>query len=176
MSEELTYPVARRIYVTKDMAQQLADYKFARRINSEVEAIRELLAIGLETARQRKAQGALALIEQAMQLLSAAKGTIEAPEPPDLAALAYKLIKSQLPMMRPPVVPEQAAELRAKPVSPRVVPPGPSADSERLKQLLALEPFLDMFQFDAGEIDIPADVMKAALQRHIDEAKARLAS
>lgn len=230
MNKEWTYPVAKRVYVTEAMARQLADYRFSRRIDSEVEAMRELLAIGLETALERKEQEPATMIEHAIRILNDAKEAVEdskrsaraaaddstsairktakdlaalegslpgktglvAPRKgaikddlaqeqagPDIASLAYKMIESQLPMTRSQVVPEPAETIRAKAFAPTPVPleAGASADAyyrERIKNLRALEPYIGGLQFNAGEIEIPDDVMKAALQRHIDEANERL--
>ena len=48
MARESTYPVRKLIYLTDDMAAQVAEYRFAMRLQSENEAIRRLIQAGLD--------------------------------------------------------------------------------------------------------------------------------
>jgi len=47
MAKEQKYPARKLAYFTNEMAQQIDDYRYANRIPSENEAIRQLIHIGL---------------------------------------------------------------------------------------------------------------------------------
>lgn len=51
---EVLYPVKKLIQLTEEQVAAIADYRFAKRVPSESEAIRQLIALGLEAARQRQ--------------------------------------------------------------------------------------------------------------------------
>lgn len=44
------YPVKKLVNLTEEQAQQIADFRFKQRLASENEAIRQLIALGLEAA------------------------------------------------------------------------------------------------------------------------------
>jgi hypothetical protein len=56
MGTELSnnYPVQKRVNMTEELAERVADYRFNNRIRSENEAIRQLLELGLEAAANRE--------------------------------------------------------------------------------------------------------------------------
>lgn len=47
---EQVYPVKKLVPLTREMAEQIRDYRFAERIESENEAIRRLIEAGLSAA------------------------------------------------------------------------------------------------------------------------------
>jgi hypothetical protein len=49
-NSEIIFPVKKVIGLTSEMAERIRDYRFAHRIVSENEAIRQLIATGLNTA------------------------------------------------------------------------------------------------------------------------------
>jgi hypothetical protein len=52
------YPVQKLIYLTDEQFAQVKDFKFSQRLDSDNEAIRRLIALGLEAARQRQKETA----------------------------------------------------------------------------------------------------------------------
>jgi len=48
---EILYPVKKLIQLTEEQAAAIADYRYAQRIPSESEAIRQLIALGLSASR-----------------------------------------------------------------------------------------------------------------------------
>ena len=46
------YPVKKLIALTEEQAEQISDYRFDARIQSESEAMRKLIEIGLETVKK----------------------------------------------------------------------------------------------------------------------------
>lgn len=48
MAKEPLYPVKKLVYLTDVQAKQIADFRFAHRLQSENEAIRQLVEIALE--------------------------------------------------------------------------------------------------------------------------------
>lgn len=57
MPRKPAYPVKKLLGLTEEMAEQISDYRFDARINSESDAIRELIEIGLEAVKQQKDRG-----------------------------------------------------------------------------------------------------------------------
>jgi hypothetical protein len=53
---EVLYPVKKLIQLTEEQVAAIADYRFANRVPSESEAIRQLIQLGLEAAEKRKKQ------------------------------------------------------------------------------------------------------------------------
>lgn len=51
MSKSVSYPVKKLIGLTEEQVQQIADFRFDQRIPSESEAIRQLIEMGLQAAR-----------------------------------------------------------------------------------------------------------------------------
>jgi hypothetical protein len=47
MAPELVYPVRKLINLTEELAERIANYRFASRLASENEAIRQLIEAGL---------------------------------------------------------------------------------------------------------------------------------
>lgn len=54
MAAETIFPVKKLVRLTEDQEKQIADFRFARRIQSENEAIRQLIDMGLDAAKQRQ--------------------------------------------------------------------------------------------------------------------------
>ncbi len=52
MANDTLYPVKKLVNLTEEQATLISDFRFARRIQSENEAIRQLIALGLEASRQ----------------------------------------------------------------------------------------------------------------------------
>lgn len=52
MSKTVTYPIKKLIGLTDRQVQEIADYRFEKRISSESEAIRQLIELGLEAAKR----------------------------------------------------------------------------------------------------------------------------
>ena len=50
MAKAPLYPVKKLVYLTDKQAQQIADFRFEQRLQSENEAIRRLIEIGLSAA------------------------------------------------------------------------------------------------------------------------------
>jgi hypothetical protein len=50
MSKPVTFPHKKMLSFNDDMLARVSDYRFDNRINSESEAIRRLIEIGLETS------------------------------------------------------------------------------------------------------------------------------
>lgn len=55
---ETIYPVQKLVYLTDEQAAAIKDFRFAQRLNSENEAIRQLIQLGLEAAQQRQKEKA----------------------------------------------------------------------------------------------------------------------
>lgn len=47
MARETSYPVKKLVYLTEELSQKIADFRFDRRIPSENEAVRQILDAGL---------------------------------------------------------------------------------------------------------------------------------
>lgn len=54
MAKDTQYPVRKLAYFSEEMAKAISDYRYANRIPSENEAIRELIRLGLEAAKSEK--------------------------------------------------------------------------------------------------------------------------
>ena len=52
MAPPILFPIKKLIAITPEVAKAIEDYRFANRINSESEAIRELIAAGLKAPRK----------------------------------------------------------------------------------------------------------------------------
>ena len=57
MSRPPQFPVKKLISLSQNQADQIRDYRFDARIDSETEAIRKLIELGLEAARRDKDAG-----------------------------------------------------------------------------------------------------------------------
>lgn len=57
MARTPAYPVKKLIALSEEQAAQIADFRFEARINSESDAMRRLIELGLEAARQQKDGG-----------------------------------------------------------------------------------------------------------------------
>ncbi|MBY6201052.1 hypothetical protein KUV65_06745 [Maritalea mobilis] len=57
MSRPPQFPVKKLISLSQHQADQIRDYRFDERIDSETEAIRKLIEMGLEAARKQKDAG-----------------------------------------------------------------------------------------------------------------------
>lgn len=51
---DIQYPVKKLLYLTDEQAAWISEYRFSRRIQSENEAIRQLITLGLEAAAASK--------------------------------------------------------------------------------------------------------------------------
>jgi hypothetical protein len=51
---EVLFPVKKLVRLTEEQERQIADFRFAQRIQSENEAIRRLIELGLEAAKQKE--------------------------------------------------------------------------------------------------------------------------
>lgn len=55
MAQDATiYPVKKLVNLTEEQAKEIVDFRFENRLASENEAIRQLIALGLEARRSRK--------------------------------------------------------------------------------------------------------------------------
>ena len=54
MSRETSYPVKKLIFLTEEQAERISDFRFENRLNSENEAIRQLIELGLRTIDEAK--------------------------------------------------------------------------------------------------------------------------
>jgi hypothetical protein len=54
MAAETIFPVRKLVYLTEGQAVAISDFRFAKRLQSENEAIRQLIELGLEAAKQRQ--------------------------------------------------------------------------------------------------------------------------
>jgi len=48
MAKQTVYPVKKLVNLTEDQSARIADFRFAQRLQSENEAIRRLIEIGLD--------------------------------------------------------------------------------------------------------------------------------
>lgn len=48
MSREPAYPVKKLVGLTEEQAERISDFRFDNRLNSENEAIRQLIELGLQ--------------------------------------------------------------------------------------------------------------------------------
>jgi len=55
MSRDTLYPVKKLVNLTEDQARRISDFRFENRLQSENEAIRRLIELGLEAADRPKA-------------------------------------------------------------------------------------------------------------------------
>jgi hypothetical protein len=53
MAKKPTYPAKKLIYLTDELIREISDYRFRERIQSDNEAIRRLLEIGLRSERNK---------------------------------------------------------------------------------------------------------------------------
>lgn len=58
MAAEIIFPVKKLIRITDDQEQRIADFRFSHRLQSETEAIRRLIELGLEAAEKRQKEKA----------------------------------------------------------------------------------------------------------------------
>ena len=56
MSKETAFPVKKLIYLTDEQARMISEYRFDKRLNSENEAVRQLIDIGLDAAKRNNSQ------------------------------------------------------------------------------------------------------------------------
>lgn len=56
MSKETAFPVKKLIYLTDEQARMISDYRFEHRLNSENEAVRQLIDLGLDAAKRNKSK------------------------------------------------------------------------------------------------------------------------
>ncbi len=54
MASDTLFPIKKLLYLTDEQAVQISEYRFSRRLQSENEAIRQLIALGLEAAQQKE--------------------------------------------------------------------------------------------------------------------------
>jgi hypothetical protein len=54
MATDTLFPVKKLLYLTDEQATAISEYRFTRRLQSENEAIRQLIALGLEAAARQK--------------------------------------------------------------------------------------------------------------------------
>ncbi len=54
MSRETAYPVKKLIYLTEEQAERISDFRFGNRLNSENEAIRQLIELGLQAVENEQ--------------------------------------------------------------------------------------------------------------------------
>jgi hypothetical protein len=54
MANEPLYPIKKLVYLTEGQAKRISEYRFGERVQSENEAIRRLIELGLEAARHKK--------------------------------------------------------------------------------------------------------------------------
>jgi hypothetical protein len=54
MAPPMLYPVKKLIAITPEMARAIEDYRFANRLKSEAEALRQLLELGLRSAPAKR--------------------------------------------------------------------------------------------------------------------------
>jgi hypothetical protein len=52
MATEIIYPVKKLAYLTEEQARKISDFRFRYRLQSENEAIRRLIELGLEAAKR----------------------------------------------------------------------------------------------------------------------------
>jgi len=55
---ETLYPIKKLVNLTEEQAKRIADIRFAMRLQSENEAIRRLLELGLDAAEKRQKEQA----------------------------------------------------------------------------------------------------------------------
>ncbi len=58
MATEIIFPVKKLIRITDDQEKRIADFRFSRRLQSETEAIRRLIDIGLEAVKRSQKEKA----------------------------------------------------------------------------------------------------------------------
>ncbi|GGO39166.1 hypothetical protein GCM10010991_37600 [Gemmobacter aquaticus] len=56
MSKETVYHIKKLVNLTEEQAKRISDFRFAMRLNSENEAIRQLIEMGLD-ASERGVEG-----------------------------------------------------------------------------------------------------------------------
>ncbi len=54
MAKPLTYPVRKLVHLSDAQAERISTFRFESRITSENEAIRRLIELGLESAKQQE--------------------------------------------------------------------------------------------------------------------------
>lgn len=52
MAAEIIFPVKKLVRLTDDQEKRIADFRFSHRLQSENEAIRRLIELGLEAAKR----------------------------------------------------------------------------------------------------------------------------
>jgi hypothetical protein len=58
MAAEIIFPVKKLIRITDDQEKRIADFRFSQRLQSETEAIRRLIELGLEAAKRGQEESA----------------------------------------------------------------------------------------------------------------------
>lgn len=58
MAAETIFPVKKLVNLTDEQAREISDFRFSERLQSENEAIRRLIELGLETAKERRKEKA----------------------------------------------------------------------------------------------------------------------
>lgn len=58
MAAETIFPVKKLVNLTAEQASEISEFRFARRLHSENEAIRTLIEMGLRTWKQRQKEAA----------------------------------------------------------------------------------------------------------------------
>lgn len=56
MAKETVYPVKKLVNLTEEQAARISDFRFEQRLQSENEAIRRLIEIGLEASTQQSGE------------------------------------------------------------------------------------------------------------------------
>ena len=54
MSRQTAYPIKKLIFLTEEQAEQISNFRFENRLNSENEAIRQLIELGLQVIDSAK--------------------------------------------------------------------------------------------------------------------------
>lgn len=52
MSRETSFPIKKLIFLTDEQAERISDFRFSNRLNSENEAIRQLIELGLQAVEK----------------------------------------------------------------------------------------------------------------------------
>lgn len=58
MAVETLYPIKKLVNLTEEQAKFISDFRFSERLPSENEAIRRLIELGLQTAKEREKEQA----------------------------------------------------------------------------------------------------------------------
>lgn len=57
MARETAYPVKKLVNLTEEQAKRISDFRFDQRLQSENEAIRRLIELGLEVIEKHRSSG-----------------------------------------------------------------------------------------------------------------------